>query len=176
MRTRGGFTLTEMMFVVAIIAILAGIGYPLGVMMLGRARESACLTNLAGIGGALDVYLRDHGGRLPELRPGRESKKSDLPVLDTVLMEYTQSERVFCCPAGVKEFNKTGCSYFWNSALNGSTVSGATFFGMRNSPETIPLVTDKEAWHPHDTNILYADGSASNKIRFETGNSQEKKR
>ena len=37
MKRRGGFTLTEMMFVVAIIAILAGIGYPLGVMMLGSA-------------------------------------------------------------------------------------------------------------------------------------------
>ncbi len=171
MKTRG-FTMTEMMFVIAGIAILAGIGYPVGVSMLGRARESACLTNLAGIGGALDVYLRDNGGRLPVLRPGRESKKGDAPVMDTVLLEYVQSERVFCCPAGVKEFNKTGCSYFWNSALNGSTVADATFFGMRKSPESIPLVTDKEAWHPHDTNILYADGSASNKIRFSTGNSK----
>jgi prepilin-type N-terminal cleavage/methylation domain-containing protein/prepilin-type processing-associated H-X9-DG protein len=171
-----GMTLTEMMFVIAIIAILAGIGYPLGMKLLGRARESACLTNLAGIGAALDVYMRDHGGRLPELRPGRASKKIDAPVLDTILLEYTKNDRLFCCPAGVKEFNKTGCSYFWNSALNGSTVADATFFNMRKSPETIPLVTDKEAWHPHATNILYADGSASNKIRFKIGNSQEKGR
>lgn len=173
MRKRG-FSLTEMMVVLAILAILAGIGYPVGMMMLGRARESACLTNLSAIGGALDLYLRDHGGRLPELRPGRESKKIDAPVLDNVLLEYVGSERIFCCPAGVKEFNKTGCSYFWNSALNGSTVADASFFNMRSSPETIPLVTDKEAWHPHDTNILYADGAASNKIRFATGNSQPK--
>lgn len=175
MRANRGFTMTEMMFVIAVIAILAGIGYPLGVMMLGRARQSACLTNLSAIGGALDLYLRDNGGRLPELRPGRESKKIDAPVLDTVLLPYVQSEHIFCCPAGVKEFNKTGCSYFWNSALNGSTVANATFFSMRNSPETIPLVTDKEAWHPNDTNILYADGSATNQIRFETGNFQKKK-
>jgi len=173
-RRQGGFSLTEMMFVVAIIAILAGIGYPVGMMLQGRARQSACLTNLSAIGGALDLYLRDNGGRLPSLRPGRESKKVDAPVMDNVLLEYVQSDHLFCCPAGVKEFNKTGCSYFWNSALNGSTVADATFFGMKNSPETIPLVTDKEAWHPHDTNILYADGSVSTKIRFSTGNSLKK--
>lgn len=174
MNARRGFTMTEMMFVLAVIAILAGIGYPVGMMMLGRARQSACLTNLSAIGGAVDLYLRDHGGRLPELNPARESKRTEVPVMDTVLLQYVQSDRIFCCPAGVKEFNKTGCSYFWNSALNGSTVADATFFGMRKSPEIIPLVTDKESWHPNDTNILYADGSAANKISFSTGNSLKK--
>lgn len=165
---RGGFTLTEMMVVLGIIAILAGIGTPVTLAMVGRARQSACLTNLAGIGGALDNYLRDHGGRLPVLEPGRKSRASGAEVMDKVLLPYVQGERVFCCPAGVKEFNRTGCSYFWNSALNGSAVADASFFGMRKSPELIPLVTDKEAWHPVGTNILYADGSASNQIRFST--------
>jgi prepilin-type N-terminal cleavage/methylation domain-containing protein/prepilin-type processing-associated H-X9-DG protein len=173
MRPRRGFTLTEMMVVMAIIAILSGIGWSISLLMVARARESACLTNLAGIGGALDNYLRDNAGLLPVMEPGRRSKKNDVAVLDTVLMPYVQSERIFCCPAGVNEFHKTGCSYFWNSALNGSTVSGASFLGMRNSPETIPLVTDKEAWHPHDTNFLYADGSASGKVRFSTGNTRK---
>lgn len=173
MKARPGFTLTEIMVVVAIIAVLAGIGSAFSIRMVARAKESACLTNLAAIGGAVDNYVRDNGGVLPTLEPGRKSKKSDVPTMDTVLLPYVQSERIFCCPAGVKEFRETGCSYFWNSSLNGSTIAGASFLGMTDSPESIPLATDKEAWHPHDTNILYVDGSASRDIRFSTGNTKK---
>lgn len=164
-----GFTMTEMLVVLGIIAVIAGIGTPVTVHLVNEARRSACLTNLSGIGGALDNYLRDHGGRLPVMEPGRRSKKGEPQVMDVVLMPYVGSEKLFRCPSGVHEFNKTGCSYFWNSALNGSMVRDASFLGMRNSPESIPLVTDKEAWHAGKTNILYADGSASDKIRFTIG-------
>lgn len=173
MRARRGFTMTEMMVVIAIIAILATLGVKFSLLMIARAKETACLTNLAAIGGAVDNYVRDNGGRLPTLQPGRKSKKGDVAVMDTVLLPYVQTDRIFCCPAGVKEFRETGCSYFWNSSLNGSTIAGASFLGMNDSPESIPLATDKEAWHPHDTNILYVDGSASRDIRFSTGNTKK---
>lgn len=174
MNIRRGFTMTEMMVVMAIIALLATFGARFSLQMVARAKESACLTNLAAIGGAVDNYVRDNAGRLPVLEPGRKSKKSGSQVMDTVLLPYVQNERVFCCPAGVKTFRETGCSYFWNSSLNGSTIAGASFLGMTNQPESIPLATDKEPWHPHDTNILYVDGSASRDIRFSTGNTKQK--
>jgi prepilin-type N-terminal cleavage/methylation domain-containing protein/prepilin-type processing-associated H-X9-DG protein len=168
-----GFTVTEMMVVIAIIAILSTLGAGFSLKMVARAKESACLTNLAAIGGAVDNYVRDNGGRLPTLEPGRKTKKSGAAVMDTVLLPYVQGERIFCCPAGEKTFRETGCSYFWNSSLNGSTIAGASFLGMTNQPESIPLATDKEAWHPHDTNILYVDGSASRDIRFSTGSTKK---
>ncbi len=173
MKAPRGFTLTEMMVVMAIIAILAAFGAKFSLQMVARAKESACLTNLAAIGGAVDNYVRDNSGVLPVLESGKRSKKSGAPTMDTVLLPYVQSEHIFCCPAGVKEFRETGCSYFWNSSLNGSTIAGASFLGMTNSPESIPLAVDKEAWHPHDTNILYVDGSASRDIRFSTGNTKK---
>jgi prepilin-type processing-associated H-X9-DG protein len=49
-------------------------------------------------------------------------------------------------------------------------VSKLSFFGIKDRPDKIPLVIDKEAWHPHGTNFLYADQSSSSKARFATGN------
>jgi prepilin-type processing-associated H-X9-DG protein len=48
-------------------------------------------------------------------------------------------------------------------------VTNLSFFGIEDRPEKIPLVSDKEAWHPDGTNFLYADFSGSSQIRFTTG-------
>ncbi len=88
--------------------------------------------------------------------------------MDTVLASYFESAEAFHCPADKVQFAKNGCSYSWNSYQSGKHVSKLYFFGIR--PESIPLITDKEAWHPGGTNFLYADLSSSNKPRFGVGN------
>ena len=163
-----GFTLVETMVALGIVVILAGVIWPFTSYYLGRAREASCLQNLNVIGAGLQQYLQDHGDVLPTLKPGRTSKELDVPVMDTELLGYVGNANVFHCPADAKQFRKTGSSYFWNSALNGMAVSKASFFGLRNSPEEIPLASDKESWHPNEVNILYADSSTSTsaKMRF----------
>lgn len=162
--------MAEMMVVVAIIAILAGVGIPVAVSAMNRAKETVCLQNLRGIGVGVQGYLRDHGDRLPVLQAGRKSKHNDsAAVMETELAEYLGSGAIYHCPAGTKEFNETGSSYLWNSTQNGRLMSGLSFFGIEaKTPELIPLVSDKEAWHPQGTNFLYADSSTSNKVRFGT--------
>jgi len=167
---RNGFTLTETLVVIVIIATLAGIAYPITTSLVGNAREAACLQKLRSIGIGFQAYLQDNNNRLPELAPGRTSKSQDIPVIETVLMDYVGGEDAFHCPADKKQFLKSGSSYGWNSTQNGQHISQLAFFGVKDRPELIPLVTDKEAWHPHGTNILYADSSSSNQLRFETKN------
>jgi prepilin-type N-terminal cleavage/methylation domain-containing protein len=167
---RSGFTLTELVFVIAIIAVLAGIGVPFSLSMMRRARQTVCLQNLQGIGVGVQAYLRDNGERLPVLQAGRKSKRDEVAVMDTELTEYLGSGAIFHCPEGTKEYRKTGSSYLWNSTQNGRPMSELSFFGIKaKTPELIPIVSDKEAWHDHEgTNFLYADSSTSSKVRFAT--------
>ena len=61
-RHRGerGFTLIELMIVVAIIAILAGILIPNFVNARAQAQTSACESNLRAIATAMELYYADH--------------------------------------------------------------------------------------------------------------------
>ncbi|GAC1416179.1 MAG: hypothetical protein NVSMB5_06180 [Candidatus Velthaea sp.] len=65
-----GFTLIELMIVVAIIAILAGILIPNFVNARAQAQTSACESNLRAIGTALELFYADNqsygaGGTVP---------------------------------------------------------------------------------------------------------------
>ena len=170
MRKKRGFTLIELLIVLGIVGTLAAIVYPISRSVIGKAREAACLTNLRSLGVGLQSYLQDYNNKMPELKVGRTSKSEDQPVLDTVLLPYLQTPDAFQCPADKVQFEKTGCSYLWNSTQNGLLVSQLAFFGIKDRPDKIPLIIDKEAWHPHGTNYLYADLSASNQTRFAAGN------
>lgn len=165
-----GFTLMEMLVVLAIIGALAGIAYPMTRSFIGKAREAACLTNLRSIGVGLQTYLQEHNDTMPALAQGRASKTDETPVLETVLLPYLQSQEAFQCPADKKEFEKTGSSYFFNSTQSGKSVSQLAIFGIKDRPDKVPLIYDKEAWHPNRVNFLYADMSSSNKFRTVVGN------
>jgi prepilin-type N-terminal cleavage/methylation domain-containing protein/prepilin-type processing-associated H-X9-DG protein len=164
------FTLVEVLIVIAIIAVLGGIAYPVSMSMIGKSREAACLGNLRNIGVGLQGYLQDNNQRLPTLALGRESKSSPEPVLETVLLPYVGNADAFHCAADKEQFGKTGGSYNWNITQNGLHISQVAFLGIQDRPEAVPLVSDKESWHPGGTNFLYADSSSSNKARFVAGN------
>jgi prepilin-type N-terminal cleavage/methylation domain-containing protein/prepilin-type processing-associated H-X9-DG protein len=167
---RRGFTLVEMLIVVAVVVTLAGIGVPLVKSALAKSREAACLTKLRSLGVALEGYLQDHNQILPELAMGRSSRADDAPVLETVLLPYVETPDAFKCPQDDREFAKSGSSYFWNHLQNGLPVSKLSFFGIEDRPDRIPLISDKESWHPGGTNFLYADQTSSNKVRFAATN------
>ncbi|MFU8894075.1 MAG: type II secretion system protein [Luteolibacter sp.] len=168
---RFGFTLVEMLVVIGIIASLAAIGSLVIRTGIRSAHKANCLSNLRQIGVGLELYLQDHSQRMPVLMAGRRSRHEDVPVLETVLLEYVESELVFQCPADSEEFLKTGSSYMWNPTQNGLHVTQLSFFNT-DDPSRIPLIVDKESWHPGgdggSSNFLYADRTADNRLRFAT--------
>ena len=165
-----GFTLMELLIVIAVVAVIAGVGIPLARSVLGKSRQAACLNNLRSLGVGLESYLQDHRQILPKLAAGRSSKSDDTPVLETVLLPYLESPDAFKCPQDSVEYAKSGSSYLWNSTQSGLPVTELAFFGIKDRPDKIPLITDKEAWHPGGTNFLYADQTSSNQVRFAAGN------
>lgn len=165
-----GFTLIEMLVVIAVIATLAGVATPLFLSMRAKSKETACLANLQQISIALQAYLQENQSRMPTLALSRTSKSDPSPVLETLLMPFLESDAPFHCPADAEEFAKTGSSYCWNTTQNNRTLHELFFFGEDHErPQRIPLISDKEAWHPSGANILYADLSSSNEKRFRVG-------
>lgn len=167
-RSPGGFSLTELMVAIAIIAVLAGIAFPVGRMVVARSKSAACISNLRQIGVGLESYLQDHNQTMPDIVAGRRSKAEDTPTLETELASYLSNPETFHCPADQVEFERCGCSYLWNSTQSGRHRNQLSFFGRSGNDQRIPLVTDKEDWHPGDpgVNFLYADLSASSTAQF----------
>jgi hypothetical protein len=104
------------------------------------------------------------------LDAGRSSRNEDVPVMDNTVNSYLSSEDVFRCPEDKVNFQQSGSSYLWNSTQSGRSKHRLVFFGINGDSSRIPLVTDKEAWHPGESgvNILYADYTASKEFKFRT--------
>lgn len=168
--TPRGFTLIELLVVIAIIGTLAAISYPFLRSNIDKSRQVSCLTKMRSLGVALESYLQENNRRMPDIASSRASKNEDVQVLETVLKPYLQDEEAFHCPADGKQFAKTGSSYLWNSTQSGRLATNLAFMNLDNKPQAIPLIADKEGWHPgqKNTNILYADLSASSDLRFVT--------
>ncbi len=95
-----GFTLVELLVVVAIIGILAGILMP----VLGKARENArkstCQSNLKQIGLALTMYADEHGEMFPQTSNGSGSTS-----LSVLYNGYVTDAKVFRCQSGTLSAN-----------------------------------------------------------------------
>lgn len=61
-----GFTLIELMIVIAIIAILASVLVPNFIRARGGGQLTACKANLKNVATSLELYSTDHSGRFPD--------------------------------------------------------------------------------------------------------------
>ena len=164
-----GFTLLELLVVMAIIGGLIALVFPFFRQALGAARTTLCAANLRQIGMETRQYTLDHNGLMPVLY-NRADKTDKVPALDTHLMPDGADPRIMRCPADHRGlYENTGTSYFWNFTVNGQSVD--TLFSIIGGKEAlrIPLVFDKEPFHmdiPDKVVILYADGHVARELKF----------
>lgn len=110
---RRAFTLIGLLVVIAILAILAAILFPVLAHSRAAAKQSVCISNLRQIGQAMNLYMGDNDDIFPHAVdavdktqpviwgdfPEFQTKIPDMPLLPDALQPYTKSREVWRCPA-----------------------------------------------------------------------------
>lgn len=127
MPARRAFTLIELLVVVAIIAILAGILFPVFSHVREHARQTTCRSSMRQIGMAVQMY-RDDFDELP-------------PHLSTLFPAYITDRRLFVCPSDADAGHHDG-----NDFLEGDQYlkTGVSYDYLPNWAEAVKLGW----WHP----------------------------
>jgi prepilin-type N-terminal cleavage/methylation domain-containing protein/prepilin-type processing-associated H-X9-DG protein len=105
MKRRRAFTLIELLIVVAIIAILAAMLFPVFARAREKARETACASNLMQIGKALSMYQQDFDERMCPTRIwGDGGINAPYPlwrtgVWDFLIQPYARDWAIMKCPS-----------------------------------------------------------------------------
>lgn len=104
MKQRNAFTLIELLIVIAIIAILAAMLFPVMAQAKVAAKRASSISNMKQIGVALQVYLADYDDATPPLYYF-DSNNTVIPSAQgfyywpLLLLPYAKSEDIFLCPA-----------------------------------------------------------------------------
>jgi prepilin-type N-terminal cleavage/methylation domain-containing protein/prepilin-type processing-associated H-X9-DG protein len=140
-----GFTLIELMVVMAVVGVLAAIIFPTFTAARERARMANCASNMRQLGMAFTQYAQDHNDRFPgawdggfgagkeggwiyysqfgmptEWKTADDSQKASFDVTRGVLYPYVKSAEVYICPSdgyGPK-LGPTGLSYAANACIS----------------------------------------------------------
>lgn len=164
-----GWTLTETVVAAGILLLLAALLLPAMGSARDRAAAARCVGNLRALGSALQLWLADNRMTMPPLVAARASRDEDVPAIDNTLDGYVDDPGVFACPADRSLAGTTGTSYFWNSVISGQPVASLNFLSLTGDLSRIPVMLDKEGWHPGGkVNHLFADGHAGNRLELTT--------
>jgi len=109
---RRGFTLVELLVVIGIIAILAGILLPTLAKVRASGYRVTCRAQLHDMGNLFQMYLQDSRDHLPRVNPlpSYTPPINSFPYLIEVFLPYTKGVRKgFHCPADMitKDANRT---------------------------------------------------------------------
>ena len=88
MNRKTGFTLVEIMIVVAIIGLLAAIAIPSFMKARTTSQKNACIENLRQIGGAEEQWAME------------SNKNTGDPVVTTAIAGYIKNGVLPACPGG----------------------------------------------------------------------------
>lgn len=105
-----GFTLIEMLVVIAIIVLLMSLLSPMVSKSLEKARQTACKSNLHQIGIAAQSYANDHRGYLPYAAYS-SSIRWHTKLAPYMGVGKSKDQSIYSCPSTRKN---TWIGYGWN--------------------------------------------------------------
>lgn len=132
-RTVRGFSLVELLVVIALIAILSAMMYSFGSASRQRSKMELCSDNLQKIFLALQIYANDFG-KFPQTN----NVKTSEPVLDLLVPRYTVDTSIFICPGGRDSEIPSGAS------LRDQKISYAYYMGRGTNSTPEVLLSDRQ--------------------------------
>jgi prepilin-type N-terminal cleavage/methylation domain-containing protein/prepilin-type processing-associated H-X9-DG protein len=139
MRSHRAFTLVELLTVVAVIGVLAGLLVPVVGAVRNKARSAECLSNLRQVGAASQLYTHEHKGLLPSIGHDRDETGGSLSWSKT-LATYLGPDFIGRCPGQPEHPAKVG--YGWNDLATTPSPPvgrGIPFTACRTPSATILL-------------------------------------
>jgi len=136
------FTLIELLVVMAIIAVLATLGYAAADSVVGKSHATKCLSNMRQIGAAMQMFAGDHDGRLPGTAHGISWTNS--------LGAYLGTNFLGKCPS-VPD-HRARVTYGWNDSLADTRGQGIRAVTVRTPGATMAaaeLATNQTSEHFH---------------------------
>ncbi len=142
--TRGGFTLVEILVVIAIIALLAGVALPAVTGALKKAKENVALQEAHGLGLALFQFANDNDGTYP----GTDSSKNQTVASSTdafklmVPTYISNTDSLFVAgPGGKTKYAGTTQNGFTSQNVCWDMTAQQGDIGLGgNDPDQLPVV------------------------------------
>lgn len=168
-RPFSGFTLIEVICVVAIVILLAGLISPAMKSMTSRAEAVTCANNLRQLSVAMAQKVQENNGVYPNIEIDPENPiyppEAGAETLAEILKPFGITEAALRCPADVRKnnhFASKGCSYEWFPLVAGETTFAPNIYlpaGVLTLPTgRMPLAADFNGVHFRKQNVLFADG------------------
>ena len=136
------FALIELLVVMAIIAVLATLGYAAADSVIGKGQATKCLSNMRQMGAAMQMFVGDNDGRLPGTSHGVSWTNS--------LGAYLGTNFLGKCPS-VPD-HRARVTYGWNDSLADKQGRGIRAVAVRTPSATMAaaeLATNQTSEHFH---------------------------
>lgn len=170
-RKRLAFTLVELLVVIGIIGLLAGLASPAFSSAILKAKSIQCSAHLRAIGVSVTQAATDNNNCYPPIDQAAApiySPAGSVQGLVGVLGPYGISTNDVQCPVDLasgasSSFQKYGSSYEWNPVFDDeNTVTPILYLNANTqipvSSSRVRLCTDFLGLHRGKMNALYGDG------------------
>jgi type II secretion system protein G len=159
-----GFTILELLIVVIIIGMLAGLILPVLSQAREKARRTTCINNLKQFSAAYEMYAEDYFEKFPADKEGLYNADG-INRTTSIYPNYISSPKVFWCPSSIsrnlpppngeiEEYHSTPPSdNNWEEWRNDWYASYAFVFGLSTSNKStrpVPVASDRGIYNTKD--------------------------
>lgn len=159
-RRNGGYTLIELMMVVAIVAIMASMAMPRFDLITQKANQAATKSNLGAIRSAIALYYSEMEGHWPlNGTPDGAADFYGTSLTEVLVPRYIEKIPIPKLSERVAGFNELGLNYDSEARSNLSLSPPRDVFILRGPQGYTPFVNRPWIYSPSDGVIYICNGN-----------------